>query len=67
VLFRSDDQDDAAIDKRHDIYYNTVDGTLASAYYFKDMAAKSGGKTKYITLDGAADMKSVTDELISKL
>ncbi|GAB6096555.1 adenylate kinase [Desulfatiferula olefinivorans] len=64
---RADDQDEAAIDKRHDIYYNTVDGTLASAYYFKDVAAKSNGKTKYITLDGAADMKSVTNELVSKL
>ncbi|MBU1168126.1 MAG: adenylate kinase [Proteobacteria bacterium] len=64
---RADDQDDSAIDKRHAIYYNTVDGTLASAYYFKDVAAKSGGKTKYITLDGAADMKSVTNELVSKL
>ena len=63
---RADDQDDAAIDKRHDIYYNTVDGTLAAAYYFKAVAEKSTA-TKYITLDGAADMKSVTNELVSKL
>ena len=63
---RADDQDDAAIDKRHDIYYNTVDGTLAAAYYFKKMA-ESSTATKYITLDGAADMKSVTNELVSKL
>ena len=63
---RADDQDDAAIDKRHDIYYNTVDGTLAAAYYFKKMA-ESSTSTKYITLDGAADMKSVTNELVSKL
>jgi len=63
---RDDDQDEAAIGKRHDIYYNTVDGTLASAYYFKDLAAQQG-KMKYITLDGKPSVKDVTAELVSKL
>ena len=63
---RSDDQDEDAINKRHDIYYNTVDGTLASAYYFKDLAAK-GGSIKYIILDGKPSVKEVTAELVSKL
>lgn len=63
---RSDDQDEAAIDKRHSIYYDTNTGTLASAYYFKDLAAKEG-KIKYITLDGAPGVKDVTAELMKKL
>jgi adenylate kinase len=63
---RDDDQDEAAIGKRHDIYYNTEDGTLASAYYFKDLAAQQGS-IKYITLDGKPSVKDVTAELISKL
>ena len=63
---RDDDQDETAIGKRHDIYYNTVDGTLASAYYFKDLAAQQG-KMKYITLDGKPSVKDVTAELVSKL
>jgi len=63
---RDDDQDEAAIGKRHDIYYNTVDGTLASAYYFKDLAAQKG-TMKYITLDGKPSVKDVTAELVSKL
>lgn len=63
---RDDDQDEAAIGKRHDIYYNTVDGTLASAYYFKDLAAQQG-TIKYITLDGKPSVKDVTAELVSKL
>lgn len=63
---RSDDQDEAAINKRHDIYYDTTDGTLASAYYFKDQAAKGAG-LKYITLDGTPGVKEVTSELVSKL
>lgn len=63
---RDDDQDEAAIGKRHDIYYNTEDGTLASAYYFKDLAAQQGAM-KYITLDGKPSVKDVTAELVSKL
>lgn len=63
---RADDQDEAAIDKRHSIYYDTNDGTLAAAYYFKDLA-KTDKSIKYITLDGKATVKEVTDELVSKL
>jgi adenylate kinase len=61
---RDDDQDETAINKRHDIYYDTDTGTLASAYYFKDL---SGSGLKYITLDGAPSVKEVTAELTSKL
>ncbi len=63
---RSDDQDEAAIGKRHDIYYDTETGTLASAYYFKDLAPKRASM-KYITLDGRPSVKDVTEELVSKL
>ena len=63
---RDDDQDEAAIGKRHDIYYNTEEGTLASAYYFKDLAAQQGA-IKYITLDGKPSVQDVTAELVSKL
>jgi len=63
---RSDDQDEDAINKRHDIYYDANTGTLASAYYFKDLAQKEG-KIKYITLDGTPSVTDVTNELVSKL
>ena len=63
---RDDDQDDTAIDKRHSIYYDTDTGTVASAYYFKDLAAKEGS-IKYITLDGSPGVQDVTAELVSKL
>lgn len=63
---RSDDQDESAINKRHDIYYDTTEGTLASAYYFRDQAEK-GASVKYITLDGTPSVKDVTRELVSKL
>jgi adenylate kinase len=63
---RADDQDEDAIGKRHGIYYDTDTGTLASSYYFKDLAEKEG-KIKYITLDGAPSVPDVTAELMSKL
>ena len=63
---RSDDQDESAINKRHDIYYNSVDGTLAAAYYFKDKSGKEGA-VKYIELDGKPGVKDVAADLVSKL
>jgi len=63
---RDDDQDEEAINKRHNIYYDTEVGTLASAYYFRALA-KQGKGLKYITLNGEPSVKDVTDELLSKL
>ena len=63
---RSDDQDEAAINKRHDIYYDNNTGTLAAAYYFKE-AAERGQPIKYIEIDGKPGVKEVTAELVSKL
>ena len=62
---RNDDQDEAAITKRHDIYYNTENGTLASAYYFKNRAAKDG--FKYVTLDGSKSVPEVLAQMLSAL
>jgi adenylate kinase len=63
---RDDDQDEDAISKRHGIYYDANEGTIASAYYFRDLAAKEGS-IKYIILDGKPGVKEVTAELVSKL
>jgi adenylate kinase len=63
---RSDDQDEDAINKRHAIYYDTAEGTLAAAYYFRDLAGKDKS-IKYITLNGEPGVKEVTAELVSKL
>ncbi|MDA3897724.1 MAG: adenylate kinase [Desulfobacteraceae bacterium] len=63
---RADDQDEDAIDKRHSIYYDTDTGTMASAYYFRDLA-ENDDSMKYITLEGKAALPDVTAELVSKL
>ena len=62
---RSDDQDESAINKRHDIYYDTKDGTLAAAYYFRDLA--DSGKTRYIVLDGEGSIDAIREALLAQL
>ncbi len=63
---RADDQDEAAIDKRHSIYYDTNTGTLASAYYFRDLAKKDKSM-KYVTVEGSSPINKVKEELLSQL
>jgi len=62
---RSDDQDEAAINKRHDIYYDTANGTLAAAHYYKELAKQ--GVTGYIELDGQGTIDSIKETLLSRL
>ncbi len=62
---RADDQDENAINKRHDIYYDTTTGTLAAAYYFKALAEK--GETVYVPLDGQGSIDDVRKDLSAKL
>ncbi len=62
---RSDDQDEGAINKRHDIYYNTVDGTLAAAHYYKDLS--KDGTFKYIELNGEGSIDSIKETLLGEL
>jgi adenylate kinase len=64
---RSDDQDEAAIDQRHAIYYDTETGTMAGCNYFKDLSSRSGGIPRIIELDGRPGVKEVSEELLSKL
>ncbi len=57
---RADDQDEAAIDKRHGIYYDTKTGTLAGVNFFKE-------RVTVIEVDGTPGVKEVADELLKKL
>ncbi len=57
---RADDQDEAAIDKRHNIYYDAKTGTLAAVNYFK-------GRVKVLEIDGTPGVKEVSAALLAKL
>ena len=62
---RADDQDEAAIGKRHDIYYDTESGTLAASYFYRDMADEAG--FKYIELNGEGSIDSIKETLLNQL
>ncbi|MBE9594666.1 MAG: nucleoside monophosphate kinase, partial [Proteobacteria bacterium] len=63
---RDDDQDEAAIDQRHDIYYNTKNGTIAAVKYYKNLS-ETKGVPVIVELDGRNSIEEVTKELIEKL
>jgi adenylate kinase len=63
---RDDDQDEEAIDQRHNIYYDAEHGTLAAVNYFKGLSAKTG-KPSIVEVDGRGSVEEVTKELIGKL
>ena len=67
LKIRSDDQDEDAIDKRHNIYYDTETGTTAAINYYKGLSAERDGKPKVIEVDGAPGVKEVSADLMSKL
>lgn len=64
---RADDQDEAAINKRHDIYFDKNNGTMASVMYFKDLSKKNNGNPEIIEIDGKPSVKEVGDNLLKKL
>ncbi len=64
---RADDQDEDAIDQRHNIYYDDKTGTVAAINFFKDISAKNGGIPKIISVDGTPGVKEVTADLLAKL
>ena len=57
---RADDQDEAAIDKRHNIYYDTKTGTMAAVNFYKE-------RVKVIEVDGLPGVKEVSADLLKKL
>lgn len=59
---RADDQDEEAINKRHNIYYDETTGTMAAVNYFK----KLPGNT-VISVDGSQGIKEVSALIIKQL
>jgi len=57
---RADDQDEAAIDKRHGIYYDTTTGTLAAVNFYK-------ARVKVLEVDGLPGVKEVSEALLKML
>jgi adenylate kinase len=58
---REDDQDEEAINKRHEIYYDEQSGTRAAVEYFKELASR--GRGKVYEVDGSMAVPEVTDRM----
>jgi adenylate kinase len=57
---RADDQDEAAIDKRHGIYYDSQTGTMAAVNFFRD-------KSRVVEVSGLPGVTEVSEDLLKKL
>lgn len=64
---RSDDQDEEAINKRHNIYYDKETGTLAAVEFFKKLSAEKNGSPKVVEVDGKPGVKEVGETLAAQL
>ncbi len=64
---RSDDQDELAIDQRHAIYYDKINGTLAAAHYFREKAKNTGSGLKFIAIDGRPGVKEVSEDILKRI
>ena len=58
---RADDQDEDAINKRHDIYYDETTGTMAAVNYFKNT------DSKIIAVDGSKAIKEISEDIMNQL
>ncbi|PIE57280.1 MAG: adenylate kinase [Desulfobulbus propionicus] len=59
---RADDQDEDAINKRHDIYYDETTGTMAAVQYFKNLDG-----IPVISVDGSLPIKEVSESIMKDL
>lgn len=62
---RADDQDEAAIDRRHATYYDANTGTLAALAFFKDKAR--AGAFRYLPIPGEGDIRDVKEHLLREV
>lgn len=59
---RADDQDEEAINKRHNIYYDERAGTMAAVNYFKKKPS-----IKIVSVDGSPSIGAVSEAILAQL
>jgi len=62
LITRPDDQDEEAINKRHDIYYDDTTGTMAAVNVFKSLEGP-----KVISVDGTPSIPEVSEAIMKEL
>jgi len=66
LITRPDDQDEEAIDNRHNIYYDTNIGTMAAIDFLKRLSQKSC-TPEIIEVDGGPSVKEISSKLLQEL
>lgn len=59
---REDDQDEDAINQRHDIYYDDVECTMAAVNFYKETS-----KARIISVDGSKGISDIAEEIFSEI
>ncbi|MCL2823793.1 MAG: adenylate kinase [Polyangiaceae bacterium] len=59
---RADDQDESAINQRHDIYYDDRVGTIAAVNYFRQI-----GIAKVVAVDGSKAIGEISQSILAML
>jgi len=62
LITRPDDQDEEAINKRHNIYYDDTTGTMAAVNVFKGLEGP-----KVISVDGTSSIQEVSESIMKEL
>ena len=62
LITRPDDQDEEAINKRHNIYYDDTTGTMAAVAVFKSLEGP-----KVISVDGTSSIGEVSEAIMKEL
>lgn len=62
LITRADDQDEEAINKRHNIYYDDTTGTMAAVNVFKALEGP-----KVISVDGTSSIPEVSEAIMKEL
>ena len=62
LTMREDDQDENAINQRHDIYYDAEKSTMAAVNFYKD-----NSDARFISIDGDRGISDIAEEIFSEI
>ena len=62
LSMREDDQDEDAINQRHDIYYDETEGTMGAVNFYNE-----NSKARFIPIDGDRGISEIAEEILSEI
>ena len=62
LSMREDDQDEEAINQRHDIYYDETTCTMAAVNFYKE-----NSRARFISVDGSKGISEIAEQILSEI